>query len=830
MRRIDFNVLRIRKTIFSLVFTLLSAACLAQDTFHFTQGLGASIPYRYGREAIYMDPLAYRLYTKSMSTPAPGAVFGSASTGESITWQQLTADSTGRISIPRTGTNLGFGRGGYIYLTYTSEQERVALLNIQGNSGLFFNGASHAGDPYNAGWLYIPVQLKKGLNELYIRGANIKALLHFPAKPVVLNTEDPTLPSIVLNEPNDRLQGAVVVYNTTGKELKGLQLRSILQGKEIITDLPTIPALSGRKVTFGFDGSKVAVHGKHNCDLALLAKGKVLDQAAVPVEAVEQGKQYSVTFESAIDGTTQYYGVAPQEGGTKAGAALFLSVHGAGVEAIGQARAYQSKDWGTLVAPTNRRPRGFNWEDWGRLDALEVLNLATARFKPHPQEIYLTGHSMGGHGTWFLGATYPDKWAAIAPCAGYPTLKGYGSADGLVPGNSTAPVEQMLLRSSNQSDVIELATNYKPLGVYIFHGDADRVVSVDYARQMKKVLGDFHPDLSYYEYPGGEHWFGNESVDWKPLFQYFRWHKRPVDSAVNSIDFKTASPGISSSYRWAAVWQQLQPLQYSRMKLKREHASHSITGTAENIRVLQLDLSDFGKDATVTVTLDGSAPVKYTTRVASDRIYLLMEEGKWVLTDKPGAEQKGPHRYGTFKDAFNHRMVFVYGTSGTKEENEWSFQKARFDAETWYYRGNGAVDVIPDKEFSLQKYKDRGVVLFGNNSTNRAWAILLNDCPIQVERGRISAGSKTWSGDDLSAYFVWPIRSSAVASVGVVSGTGMKGLNAANANQYFAGASGFPDFMIYSLNMLQAGLPAVKMAGFYDHNWTLKEEELAQAD
>jgi len=38
---------------------------------------------------------------------------------------------------------------------------------------------------------------------------------------------------------------------------------------------------------------------------------------------------------------------------------------------------------------------------------------------------------------------------------------------------------------------------------------------------------------------------------------------------------------------------------------------------------------------------------------------------------------KGPQRYGTFKDAFNNRMIFVYGTSGTKEENEWSFNKAR---------------------------------------------------------------------------------------------------------------------------------------------------------
>ena len=185
----------------------------------------------------------------------------------------------------------------------------------------------------------------------------------------------------------------------------------------------------------------------------------------------------------------------------------FLSVHGAEVEAINQARAYKLKDWGVIVAPTNRRPRGFNWEDWGRIDALEILDIAQKRFKPNPQKIYLTGHSMGGHGSWYLGATYPGKWAGVAPSAGYPTLMDYGSADGKIPTNSENKAEQMLLRASNASNVMALAANYKASGIYILHGDADRTVSVEYAREMRKVLGTFHNDYSYYEYPNGSHWY-----------------------------------------------------------------------------------------------------------------------------------------------------------------------------------------------------------------------------------------------------------------------------------------------------------------------------------
>ncbi|MDQ3277838.1 MAG: alpha/beta hydrolase-fold protein [Bacteroidota bacterium] len=814
-----------------LTISLSAFHSFSQEVYYFKSGLVASVPSRYGREALYTDALAYQLYTKTLKTPAEGAVWGKADNGEDIVWQRVVADSANRLfRRGGRGGGGGFGRGGYIYLTYNSENERPALLNVRGNSGLYFNGESHAGDPYNSGWMYIPVKLKKGLNELYVRSAFAIASLTFPVKPILLNTEDPTLPSIIVNGQNKALQGAVVVINTSANELKGLQIRSTVMGKQLITALPAVPALSTRKVPFQLDGSAVTAAGKQDCRIALLDKGKTLDEAVVQIEAVGASDKYSSTFISNIDGSLQYYAVAPQAATNAQNSALFLSVHGAGVEAIGQARAYKSKDWGNLVAATNRRPRGFNWEDWGRLDALEVLQLAKDRFKPNPQQIYLTGHSMGGHGTWFLGATYPDKWAAIAPCAGYPTLKGYGSADGLIPDSSSNPMEQMLLRSGNQSDVIKLASNYKPLGVYVFHGDDDRTVSVNYARQMRNILGGFHPDLSYYEYPGGSHWFGDHSVDWKPIFDFFQWHKRPLDSAVNNIDFITASPGISSSYYWAAVQQQQHPLQYSRLKLKRNRAAKSIEGTTENVRLLKLDLKEFESGTPLKITLDGAAPVQYTTKGSTDSVYLLKEEGGWTVSAKPDLYQKGPHRYGTLKDAFNHNMVYVYGTAGTKEENEWALNKARYDAETWYYRGNGAVDIIADKDFSLAKYKNRGVIIYGNKTTNKAWNALLSDCPIQVERNKVTAGEKTWQGDDLSAYFVWPIRSSANASVGVISGSGVKGMNAANANQYFAGASGFPDFMIYSLEMLQSGPSQVKMAGFYDHNWKLVPGEFTQSN
>ena len=53
------------------------------------------------------------------------------------------------------------------------------------------------------------------------------------------------------------------------------------------------------------------------------------------------------------------------------------------------------------------------------MDALEVLNLAQADLRTDRRRTYLTGHSMGGHGTWIVGVTFPDRFAAIAPSAGW---------------------------------------------------------------------------------------------------------------------------------------------------------------------------------------------------------------------------------------------------------------------------------------------------------------------------------------------------------------------------------------------------------------------------
>jgi len=791
----------------------------AQTTFHFSEGLGIGPCHQYGREALYSDQLAYQLYKGTLKQPLEGQSFGSDG---AIKWRPVKTDTAHRFR----GDSFS---NGYIYLTYDSKKEQVALLNVTGNDMVYVNGAPRGGDVYRYGWMNLPVKLKKGKNEFYVRVARfgrfggIVAKLTFPEKPVYFSTEDLTMPNAVADLKNDSLWVGLVVVNTSTKPLSGLAMKSDVSGNQLTSAIPSIPALSTRKVAVLLNAVSIASAGKSPVSLTLSQNGKLIDSKTVELETMPAGKQYSRTFVSDMDGSVQYYAVSPYIGPkSNTAPALFFSVHGAEVQAISQARAYKPKDWGVVVAPTNRRPRGFNWEDWGRLDALEVLGIAKKQFTPDPSKIYLTGHSMGGHGTWFLGATYPEKWAAIAPSAGYPTLSSYGSHDGMIPDSAGSPVESILLRASNASNVLALTQNYKGLGVYIAHGDDDRTVSVGYARQMKKILSGFHGDFSYYEHKGGGHWYGDISVDWPPIFNFFSWHTIAKDTATYHIDFTTANPGVSAKMKWAQIQQQIAPLKFSRVILDLNKVKNQITGSTTNVSALSLDLSAFEKGKKISIQLDSLNTLTLDVTENNQSI-LLGKTDQWALLTNSLEKEKNPLRSGTFKEPFKNRMVYVYATNGTPEENTWAFEKARYDSETWYYRGNGAVDIVADKDFDNEKFKDRGVVLYGNISNNLAWNKLLADCPIKVSTGKIVAGKKEFKGDDLATYFSWPRADSKTASVAVIAGTGKVGMQAANANQYFAGGSGFPDLMIFSAEMLETGFKAVKMAGFFGNDWSIEK-------
>jgi len=192
---------------------------------------------------------------------------------------------------------------------------------------------------------------------------------------------------------------------------------------------------------------------------------------------------------------------------------------------------------------------------------------------------------------------------------------------------------------------------------------------------------------------------------------------------------------------------------------------------------------------------------------------------------KISGKDKHPARYGTLKSAINNNVVFIYGTKGNSEENAWAFQKARYDAEQFWYQGNGSIQIITDLQFEKESYSNNNFVLYGNAETNSAWNKLLSNSPVQVTRGKVKIGIREFSGKDLACLFVRPLKNSDRYSVGVVSGSGIVGMKLTDRRLYLQPGYPFPDLMLFNSEFTSKGIEGVLSAGYFGLNWSVDKGE-----
>jgi dienelactone hydrolase len=731
-------------------------------------------------------------------------------------------------------------RGSCLYVPVDSNDRKVVILHAAGHTEAYVNGEPRGGDVYNAGFMHLPILLHEGTNNLFFRAGRgaYKVRLYPPPAPVFLHRDDLTLPDVLVGEAMDSW-GAVVVLNATTESATDLTLT--LRGPGLIektTPVPAIMPVAARKVGFRICAEAPAQTGRIEGTLELRnSNGGLVHSLPLNLEVVPPERNRRITFVSDIDGSVQYFSLRPATAVSPAdpSPAIVLSCHGAGVEGHGQAGAYSPKNWFHIVAPTNRRPFGYDWEDFGRMDAMEVLDIAKRTLPHDPSRIYLTGHSMGGHGTWHLGVTYPDAFAAIAPSAGWPSRSGYGGRRDERADESA--MGALVARCRKAGETALLSANLKQQGVYILHGGGDDNVPPEQAKAMIGVLEEFHHDWVYHEEPGMGHWWGNENddggsacVDWPAAFDLFARHALAPSSAIREIEFVTANPGVSSSCRWLAIERQMRHQDLSKANIRAWPNRRLFKGTTENVEVLRLEFACLRGQGPVTVELDGQTLADVPWPTGGDSVWFGRTGDQWRAIEKPALTGKGPHRYGAAKDELRHRFLFVYGTRGTPEENAWSQAKARYDAETFWYRGNGAIDIVADTAFVPSRYPDRTVVLYGNAATNAAWPALLGRSPVQVRRGEVQVGDHSLRGEDLSVLFVQPRPDSDVASVVVVGGSGPDGMRAAYPMSLFVSFVRYPDCMVTRPDPTsRRGVENVAV-GFFGSDWSVKNGEFAFAD
>jgi dienelactone hydrolase len=113
-------------------------------------------------------------------------------------------------------------------------------------------------------------------------------------------------------------------------------------------------------------------------------------------------------------------------------------------------------------------------------DVLTVMNEIQSKYSIDTEKVYLTGSSMGGYGTWFIGLNYPDRFAALSPVCGPSIFTG--------------------TKFLNTISPIEYISNAQSLATRIYHGAIDSTVNVNNSRKMVERLKEMNYDYIYTEY------------------------------------------------------------------------------------------------------------------------------------------------------------------------------------------------------------------------------------------------------------------------------------------------------------------------------------------
>jgi predicted esterase len=249
-----------------------------------------------------------------------------------------------------------------------------------------------------------------------------------------------------------------------------------------------------------------------------------LKEAGEMLDALEKGKDplaarrgdFKKAYLSKVDSTLQPYRIFVPAGYDRSKPApLVIALHGMGGDensyfdlyANGAVKAEAERRGYIVACPKGRKPASMYVGDAER-DVIDVLAEVRRDYNIDPTRIYLTGHSMGGFGTWSIAMNHPHIFAALAPIAG-----GSMTPKGM---SKIAHIPQIVV-----------------------HGDDDKTVPVERSRAMVAAGKEFGVTMKYIEVPGGNH------VDivvptFKDVFDWFDAH------AKKAAEAKAAATGKSN--------------------------------------------------------------------------------------------------------------------------------------------------------------------------------------------------------------------------------------------------------------------------------------------
>lgn len=718
------------------------------------------------------DPIYAAIESGTFEYPRAGGV-----AEDGTFWEGFEAGENGELRGPENDLLYAVGRA-------VVNPSHYYFARADHVYSVFYGRARQPGDPYGSGRNRIPILQQRGELALAAQVGSPRGTptvqVFETENEIFFNLSDTITPHLVEGDSSEQFVG-IMVLNLN--DMAATDVRARVEENTFV-EATTIhyAALAGSAATqiaFSLKPKAPWTVQEEPVSFRFILESPNLKWSyatTLDISTASRGSTHKRSFRSDMDGSAQYYGVVvPSEEPTVSGHGLVLSLHGAGVQAIGQAGSYQPKDWGYVIAATNRRPFGFDWQSWGRLDALECLAHAKQSFSTDPTRQYLTGHSMGGHGTWHVGVMHPGEFAVIGPSAGWSSFMSYGGMQ-----ESSGAWG----RAAAHNDTMDYLSNLSRRGVYVIHGDADDNVPVREGRDLFAAVSAYTNDAYYHEEPGAGHWWdgdvssGVDCVDWPDLFDLMT--ERPLDPFELEFDFKSPSPSYTAHHSFAQLHSAQDP--YSDLSISAVTENSDLVVTTSNVRKM---------------TLNGSALLeKGIQNLSVNGENLNVSDGDMVV----GESLKNTESYGPFNQVLQRPFILVY-----EDEGHEAFRRyTSFLLSTWALIGNGHGVAMPLSQLTNEMRSEKNVVYVGVPQASLPETVTSD---IEWDATSIRVGDRSETG--IAAVLIQPSESGRLFGV-MTTTEGKEGL--LFRYQPFASRFTAPDFFTF-------GKSGANYAGFFDSDW-----------
>ena len=822
-------------------------------------------PFPNGRDSFYIDFLKDAGGEEKI-VPKIGLTHPSSCVDSGyVSWRKYVAGSNGYIDFVKI-----FGekfvdfwnlRGGVVYAYTTIRCEKpsraVFLVGSEDSIMVWLNGKlvhhNNVGRTRSPGQDMFVADLQKGVNRILVKvaryagGWGFYLQIYDAKKKVFVNKDKAIMPDLRIGE-KVRGWGCIPVLNVSKNRINKICIR-VLENDLFNPSLVEFDGLSPgewRRIPFWIS-MKRELNEDDSVELKILIEIDEEEIEEILKPRVRRKDEWFIsTYRSRVDGSIQPYGLlVPTSYDPERKYPLIVILHGykAGW-AIG---AYALKEWCIMVGVYGRGE--VPYREIGEIDVFEVIEDVKKRYNIDEDRIYLTGHSMGGGGTWYIGLHRPDYWAGIAPLS--------AGSDYRLRMNRLAGAEERILeylsKLIDERNPIYLAENALNLPIFVSHGSNDRIVSVEHSRRIVGKLRKLGYKVEYEEVKGKGHvwgshnkpWWGREFLDRPIITNFFHKHRR--HKYPRKVYYKTNSLRFNKAY-WIEI-DEMNRIYETAYIIAEVVDENVIDVKTKNIVEYKLKLcEELGIDMSKSLTIISNGfkifleniprNGEIIVRTIYDRdniigymVLLDPDSRLWIKFDKNGSMEtlyiplekyvlrKRKDLFGPIIDAFNSPFLLIYGSNGSGEENEANREAAYSIATWWKSYANGDCKIKADINVSVQDILKYNLILFGNHRTNILMAKINNKLPIKLINRGVKVGSKQFIGEDIGLIMIYPNPLNPNRYVLLNASIIHEGMY--NIKKLYSRWVILPDYVIFKNDFIERGWKAYLAAGFFNKYWEL---------